>query len=424
MREGLYLGIATNLQGASYKMSICRLSNSWRVCALTIVCFVFVACSSETGDKATANDSPGVPPGSDETTTGAALPNPDGSSPPESVPAPNGDDSEPGSKPTPAPPPQPTEGPLPYRGVNLAGGEFGDKLPGTENVDYRWPTNSEVDYFVSKGMNTFRVAFKWERLQRTAYGEFEAAYLSKLDGLVAYATSKGANVILEPHNFARYYGETVGSSKVPSAVFANLWSRIAKKYAGNTRAMFNLVNEPHDISSEQWVSAANDAISAIRAAGANNLIHVPGNGWTGAHSWASSYYGTSNTVAMLDIVDPANHIVFEVHQYLDSDSSGSSDRCVDKTVGSQRLQGFISWLRKNGKKGFVGEFAGGDNATCNEAVKDMLDAMTKAADVLVGWSWWAAGPGWGDYIFTIEPKNGKDRPQMTLLLPYLFGTSS
>jgi endoglucanase len=315
----------------------------------------------------------------------------------------------------------PTPVVLPYRGINLAGGEFGSALPGKEGIDYEWPTKSEVDYYTAKGMNTFRIGFRWERLQATAKGELSAAYLAKLDGIVTYATGVGARVILNPHNFARYYGTPVGSSQVPSAVFADLWRRLAERYGSNARVMFNLVNEPMDMGTEQWVSAANAAIAAIRAAGATNVIHVPGNGWTGAHSWTSNYYGTPNSVAMLAITDPGNNFIYEAHQYLDADSGGGSDQCVSSTIGSERLRSFIAWLREHGKKGFIGEFAGGNNATCNAAVKDMLRSMEAASDVLVGWLWWAGGPGWGDYPFSLEPTNGKDRPQMALLLPHLIG---
>jgi endoglucanase len=172
--------------------------------------------------------------------------------------------------------------------------------------------------------------------------------------------------------------------------------------------------------SEQWVGAANAAIASIRAAKATNTIIVPGNAWTGAHSWNASYYGTPNAVAMLDIADPSDSLLFEVHQYLDATSGGVSPNCVSTTIGSERLAGFISWLRANGKKGFVGELAGGDDATCDSAVKDMLNAMMSASDVLVGWTYWAAGPRWNDYMFSLEPKNGEDRVQMKRLASYLF----
>ena len=53
-------------------------------------------------------------------------------------------------------------------GVNLFGAEFGEQnLPGTFFVDYRYPSSQEVDYFIGKGMNTFRLPFRWERLQRS-----------------------------------------------------------------------------------------------------------------------------------------------------------------------------------------------------------------------------------------------------------------
>lgn len=308
---------------------------------------------------------------------------------------------------------------VPFRGVNLAGAEFGSALPGTLGKDYTFPTRSEVDYYLSKGMNTFRVAFKWERLQPAARSAFDGAYFERLDAIVSYAVSKGAHVILNPHNFARYYGETVGSSKVSNADFADLWRRLGDKYAGTAKVVFNLVNEPHDIGSEQWVGAANAAIAAVRGTGAKNLVLVPGNGWTGAHSWNSSYYGTPNSTAMLRIDDPKDNLVFEVHQYMDGNSSGSSAECVSATIGRERLEGFVKWLRDNKKKGFLGEFAGGSNPTCNAAVKTMLDYVHASFDVMVGWLWWAGGPWWGDYMFALDPKNGADRPQMGLLGPFL-----
>lgn len=318
-----------------------------------------------------------------------------------------------------APQHQIPSGPMPYRGINLAGAEFGAAIPGRDGVDYTFPTPAEVDYYLAKGMNTFRIGFKWERLQRSAYGELDAAYFARLDSIVRYAASRGAQVILNPHNFARYYGSTVGSARVPSAVFADLWRRLARAYVDTPSVLFNLVNEPHSMPTEQWVRAANAAIAAIRGAGAKQLVLVPGNSWTGAHSWSSGSYGTPNAVAMLDVVDPADNMVFEVHQYLDADSSGGGSTCVGPKIGRQRLANFVTWLRDHGKKGFVGEFAGVNDPTCRAAVTDMLRYMMESSDVLVGWLWWAGGPWWGEYKFTLEPRNGRDRPQMALLAPFL-----
>lgn len=312
--------------------------------------------------------------------------------------------------------------PLPLRGIHLAGAEFGTDVPGVEGRDYTWPTTDEVDHFVARGMTVFRVGFLWERLQPSAHGAFDPAYLERLDALVGYATSRGVHVIVEPHNFARYYGQPVGGSGVDEGVFADLWRRLALVYAGRSSVVFNLVNEPHDLPTEQWVSAANAAIAAIRRVGARNVIHVPGNGYTSALSWASDDYGTPNAIALLDVVDPDDNVVFEAHQYLDATSGGESTICVSRTIGSERLAPFIRWLRANHKKGFIGELGGANNPTCNAAVEDMLLTIEGAADVLTGWVWWAAGPDWGDYFLSLEPVDGKDRPQMKVLSPHLGST--
>ena len=308
---------------------------------------------------------------------------------------------------------------LALRGIHLAGAEFGSALPGEEGTDYDWPATTDIDYFAGKGMTVFRISFTWERLQKAAFADFEAAYFAKLDALVAHAGARGLTVIIEPHNFAKYYGDMIGSDAVPNDVFADLWKRLATTYAARPHVVFDLVNEPHDLPTEQWVSAANAALVAIRGTGARNVVQVPGNGWTGAYSWRSTDYGTSNAVGMLDVVDPGDNMVFEAHQYLDSDAGGEVGTCVSKTIGSERLAPFISWLRENGKKGFIGEMAGGHNATCNAAVEDMLQTIESSSDVLTGWVWWAAGPSWGDYPFTLEPAGGKDMPELKILSPHL-----
>ena len=49
------------------------------------------------------------------------------------------------------------------------------------------------------------------------------------------------------------------------------------------------------------------------------------------------------------IVDPANNFAYDVHQYLDSDGSGTSATIFndDPTIGVQRLTAFTNWLKPN-----------------------------------------------------------------------------
>jgi endoglucanase len=285
-------------------------------------------------------------------------------------------------------------------------------------------------------MNTFRLPFRWERLQPSQNGALDAAELGRMNGFVNYATSKGAYVILDPHNFARYYPNPAGSqsttngligtSGVPISSFADFWTRVAGQYKNNDRVLFGLMNEPCNMSTETWVGAANAAIAGIRGAGATNLVLVPGNGWSGAHSWAQNWYGTANAVAMLNIVDPGNNYAYEVHQYFDQDSSGTSSTIYnnDPNLGVSRLTGFTDWLRANNRRGFLGEFAVA-NSTIGAGVGDellgaMFNHIESNGDVWQGWTYWSGGPWWGEYMFTSEPTNlglpsQADRPVMGVL---------
>ena len=308
-----------------------------------------------------------------------------------------------------------------FAGVNLAGAKFGQQnLPGTYGTDYIYPSATDIDIYVNDYMNVIRLPFRWERLQRTLGSDFDAEELSRLKTTVNYAVSKGISVILNPHNFGRY-GTAVIGTDVDVASFADFWARLAQIYANNDRVIFGLMNEPHDMpSTESWLTAANTAIAAIRDVGANNLVLVPGNAWTGTFSWFATYYGTPNATVMTGVEDEADHFAFELHQYLDSDSSGTTATCVSSTIGSERVTQVTNWLRTNQYQGFLGEVNGGANNTCYEAIDDLLSYLGNNADVWMGWTVWAGGPWWGENIMSVQPRtDGKDRPQMTVLKRHL-----
>lgn len=309
---------------------------------------------------------------------------------------------------------------VPLTGVNLAGAEFGEQaLPGVYGSDYTYPTAAEVDYFIAQGMNVFRLPFRWERLQPALSGDLAGSELARLDRFVNYATERGATVILSPHNSAHYYGRVIGSAEVPTAALADFWRRVAAHYHGNQQVIFSLMNEPHSLPTETWREQANAAIAAIRQTGATQLILVAGNGWSGAHSWGQNWYGTANAEAMLEIIDPGHNYAFEVYLYLDDDASGHSEQCLSPTIGAERLAEFTAWLREHGHRGFLGKFAGSRHEMCYAALEQTLAYLHQNAEVWLGWTYWAAGPWWAEYRFTLEPLGKQDRPQLAPLKPYL-----
>ena len=366
--------------------------------------------------------------------------------------------------------PLPSHAALRFTGVNLSGAEFGAvPTPGNLGVygtAYTYPTANEVNYYMGKGMNTFRLPFRWERMQSTQFAPLIAVELSRMDAFVNYATAQGATVIVEPHNFQRYYPDPgnfqqsaqglVGSA-VPDAALVDFWTKLAGHYKDNGRVIFNLMNEPTTLPTEQLVTTTNQVVAGIRSTGATNIIHVPGNAYTGAHSWTQNWYGTANSVAMLNVVDPAKNIVFEAHQYFDYNSSGSaaagdSNPQIGTTgnpnstnIGVERLTGFTNWLRTNNLRGFLGEFAlpnarfgTGSTGTGNpvnqsriadETLAATLDYIAANDDVWEGWAWWGGGPWWnsGSYMFGlgpssnnyINPASADEAAALPYLIPYL-----
>ena len=167
--------------------------------------------------------------------------------------------------------------PLDLCGVSLSGAEFGKgKSP--------YPDAAEAKYFQNQGMNLIRLPVLWERLQHQLDTPCDADEIKGLKKLVEEITAQGQNVIIDVHNYARYQDQIIGSPEVPLSSFASFWKQLATSFKDNPKVLFGLMNEPHTMKSETWLTAANAAIAAIRATGAKQTIFICGNGWSGAHS--------------------------------------------------------------------------------------------------------------------------------------------
>jgi endoglucanase len=305
--------------------------------------------------------------------------------------------------------------PPPLTGLNIAGGEFGHP-GGRYGFDYIYPSQTELAFVAAHGFSVIRLPFQWERLQPHIDGLLDGEELRRLQDVVLQAKADGLSVILDPHNYARYFDQTIGSPQVPIASFAQFWHELAVTFRGDPHVIFGLMNEPHDMPTETWAAAAAAAIIAIRGTGAENLILVPGNAYSGAHGWAQSYYGTPNAVVMRGLKDPCNNMAFEFHQYLDANFSGMSPACPAPLVVIDALRNVTNWLRETGNKGFLGEFAASARPECVEAMGAMLQFMAEHADDWLGWTYWAAGAWWPpEYMFAIAPRAGVDRPQLAVL---------
>ena len=308
--------------------------------------------------------------------------------------------------------------PLQYYGVNLPSGTFGKKHRVEKyGKAYAYPSQAEAEPFLAMGMNAVRVGFIWERLQHEPLGPLDPDELRHLDASLD-ALNGFRLIILDAHNYGSFGGTKLDDPDRGGALLADLWTKLAQHYGSNPRIAFGIMNEPHDIDAGVWRKISDHTVAAIRATGARNLVLVPGTRWTGGHSWNAGG-DSSNAAAMRGFRDPGRNFMFEIHQYLDSDSSGTKTDCVDATVGRRRLAKVTTWLRQQRAKGFLAEFGVPPTPVCLQALDDTLSFLEENGDVWAGWTYWAGGLRWHNYPFSIQPEGGQAKPQSEVLLRHI-----
>lgn len=108
------------------------------------------------------------------------------------------------------------------------------------------------------------------------------------------------------------------------------------------------------------------AIDGIRSTGAKQMILAPGNGYTGGHSWNSSageQGDEPSSMYLYKISDPLNNTAIDIHEYLDTDFSGSHTQCVHSYP--DELSYLTSWLKQHKLKAIISEFGGSyDPSVC------------------------------------------------------------
>ena len=214
-------------------------------------------------------------------------------------------------------------------------------------------------------------------MQNTLNGPLNASYLSGLKTFLDEAAQRGMQVVVEVHNHGEYdptwqqdkaahgglfssawqIGQPIGSSAVPISSFTNFWTQLSTALNGHAGvAGYDLMNEPAYISGSTWQTAAQSAVDAIRAVDTKTPIYVEGAQWSVASSWPLSWYSGN-----LHVTDPANKLIYEAHQYFDTNSTGLYQQPFDPAkdytnMGADLLQPWVNWLHANNVQGFLGEF--------------------------------------------------------------------
>lgn len=161
----------------------------------------------------------------------------------------------------------------------------------------------------------------------------------------------------------------VGDAQISTADFADVWGRLAARYAGNAAVWaYDLCNEPHDMpvptSPSTYLTTATvtlmyqAAIGAIRAADANTWIILNLDQWSGFQSFVSQY--GSNPDPWWS--DPSGRTMVGAHYYQDDDHSGSytGSHATWTQALRDRIPGevtpLLDWAASRGVQVFAGEY--------------------------------------------------------------------
>jgi len=294
---------------------------------------------------------------------------------------------------------------------------------GRASWSYNAPGLDQIENFHRKGANCFRLAVSWERLQSNLGSEV-ADPVPGFQETIDFITSQlGHHVIIVPYNQAD--GLRHKKSNSMRSDFVKLWKGLAAKYGGNDKIIFGLYNRPlggyedgkeryfellaPDKSGEMvefWRQWSQSAINAIRKSGAKNLILVPGlhgsnaDQWTGAAGWGSMLGNIrlSGNTRLAALVDPAENLAYDLHQYMDADLAGTRPGCEGHHLprgADWGLDQVIAWAWRYNKKLMLTEIASvpsndGSSEQCRLSMNKYLQKLHNSG-VFLGYQVMQAG---------------------------------
>jgi hypothetical protein len=210
-----------------------------------------------------------------------------------------------------------------------------------------------------------------------------------------------------------------------AAVWQTIVGQITAVSANPDQVWLDLMNEPNGISASDALDFQAEALAGLRTAGITNRIVLEGTLWTGLHSWQSSGNSDAFTAAGIEAavnnyaadVDAAPYAI-EVHQYLDSDFSGTQYACVssDGFLDAINFSFFMDWVQTNNMAVILGEFGGAANGICMDTLQTLMTQVTEntySDDTggFLAWTAWGGGQAWGNnYLMGLVPIDSDNTP--------------
>lgn len=326
---------------------------------------------------------------------------------------------------------------LPLIGVNFAGmANSGHALPGSLGTHYRSILDRPgIDYVQMHAGHLngepwlARLPILMERMfDIMSNGSYvmRQSYMNELLDVVDAIHARGGQCLIDVHNYCRWFVPTnqalLGAGFVPQSstvngvtysachvpighalcpvnytMFNDMWRQLAEAFSNMPNGIWGLglMNEPNGLNeTAAWFAQVQNCINGIRQVNTKHWITVGGGGWSTAKFWRI------HSDQLKNLVDPADKLMFEAHQYPDGPDGTAGGKWaspttpVDPVARVNDWRDWILWLQENNLRGVAGEFGGPGTTT------GMQEYFTALYDLFeqhrIPCFQWLAGPGDSD----------------------------
>jgi hypothetical protein len=138
-------------------------------------------------------------------------------------------------------------------------------------------TRDDIQRMAATGANVIRFALS-EGYWLSTHPEFNPNYQAYVDRAIQWTLQNGMDAMIDLH----WSGNPAAQQQMADRQAITFWQQVAQKYRGDGRVIFELYNEPHDVSAAVWrngdgtFAGMQQMYDTVRAAGANNLVLVGG----------------------------------------------------------------------------------------------------------------------------------------------------
>jgi hypothetical protein len=199
-------------------------------------------------------------------------------------------------------------------------------------------------------------------------------FVAKLDQLVNYATTANLFIVLSfrtgpGRGEGNITGDGLNNSELFTSVSAQnayeqMWKDVAFKYKDNTNVIaYDLLVEPHDITTATWSSLAQKLINGIRTIDAEKPIVISLPDW-GNYAQLSTWMPLSG-----------NNLVYAIHQYDPYEYTHENKASNEMNALNGIYQSIADWMNVHHRPIFINEVGLANKVT--NGTSFMADQLSK-----------------------------------------------